>query len=50
MAEMRRESGAVVSCVELPENSKNKGRGGCDVSHRELPGVGRDENREEGYS
>ena len=44
MTEMRGESGAVVSCGELTENSRNKGRGGCDVSHRELPGGGIDES------
>ena len=44
VAEMRRESGASVSCDELPTNIRNKGREGC-VADRELPWGGRDESR-----
>ncbi len=45
MAEMWRESGAVVGCGELQENGRNEGREGSDVSYRELPGSGKDESR-----
>ena len=36
MAEMRRETGAVVICDELQENGRNEGRGGFVTSYRTL--------------
>ncbi len=41
---MRRESGGGVSCGELPENIRNKGREGCDADRFLLWG-GSDESR-----